>query len=32
MAELPLDVKNKVSHRGAAVREAVKYLRRKYNL
>jgi len=32
MAELSLDVKNKVSHRGAAVREAVKYLRRKYNL
>jgi len=27
MAELPLDVKNKVSHRGA-----VEYLRRKYNL
>jgi XTP/dITP diphosphohydrolase len=32
MAELPLEVKNKVSHRGAAVREAVKYLRSKYNL
>ena len=32
MAELPLDVKNKVSHRGEAAREAVKYLRRKYNL
>jgi len=32
MAELPLDVKNKVSHRGAAAREAVEYLRRKYNL
>jgi XTP/dITP diphosphohydrolase len=32
MAELPLEVKNKVSHRGAAAREAVKYLRRKYNL
>jgi len=32
MAELPLDVKNKVSHRGEAAREAVKLLRRKYNL
>jgi len=32
MAELPLEVKNKISHRGAAAREAVKYLRRKYNL
>ncbi len=32
MAELPLEVKNKVSHRGVAAREAVKYLRRKYNL
>ena len=32
MAELPLEVKNKVSHRGAAAREAVEYLRRKYNL
>ena len=32
MAELPLDVKNKVSHRGEAAREAVKYLRRKYKL
>lgn len=32
MAELPLDVKNKVSHRGAAAREAVEYLRRKYKL
>jgi len=32
MAELPLEVKNKVSHRGAAAREAAKYLRRKYNL
>jgi XTP/dITP diphosphohydrolase len=32
MAELPLDIKNKVSHRGEAAREAVKYLRRKYNL
>jgi len=32
MAELPLDVKNEVSHRGAAAREAVEYLRRKYKL
>jgi XTP/dITP diphosphohydrolase len=32
MAELPLDIKNRVSHRGEAVREAVKSLRRKYNL
>lgn len=32
MAELPLDIKNKVSHRGEAVREAVNLLRRKYNL
>ena len=32
MAELPLDVKNKVSHRGEAAREAVEYLRRKYKL
>jgi XTP/dITP diphosphohydrolase len=32
MAELPLDIKNKVSHRGEAAREAVKYLRRKYKL
>lgn len=32
MAELSLDVKNKVSHRGAAAREAIKLLRRKYNL
>jgi len=32
MAELPLEVKNKVSHRGAAAREAVEYLRRRYNL
>jgi len=32
MAELPLEVKNKVSHRGEAAREAVKFLRRKYNL
>jgi len=32
MAELPLDIKNKVSHRGEAAREAVNYLRRRYNL
>jgi XTP/dITP diphosphohydrolase len=32
MAELPLDIKNKVSHRGEAAREAVKSLRRKYRL
>jgi XTP/dITP diphosphohydrolase len=32
MAELPLDIKNKVSHRGEAVREVVNLLRRKYNL
>jgi len=32
MAELPLDIKNRVSHRGAAAREAVEYLRRKYKL
>jgi len=32
MAELPLDIKNRVSHRGKAAREAVKLLRRKYNL
>ena len=32
MAELPPDIKNKVSHRGEAAREAVKLLRRRYNL
>jgi XTP/dITP diphosphohydrolase len=32
MAELPLDIKNRVSHRGEAARGAVKSLRRKYNL
>jgi len=32
MAELPLEIKNKVSHRGAAAREAVEFLRRKYKL
>jgi XTP/dITP diphosphohydrolase len=32
MAELPLEVKNQVSHRGKAAREACQLLRRKYNL
>jgi len=32
MAELPLEIKNKVSHRGEAAREAIKSLRRRYNL
>jgi len=32
MAELPLDIKNKISHRGEAAREAIKRLRRKYKL
>ena len=32
MAELPPDIKNKVSHRGEAAQEAVKLLRRRYNL
>jgi XTP/dITP diphosphohydrolase len=32
MAELPLEVKNQVSHRGKAAREASQLLRRKYNL
>ena len=32
MAELPPDIKNKISHRGEAAREAVEYLRSKYNL
>ena len=32
MAELPLEVKNQVSHRGKAAREAIQLLRRKYNL
>jgi XTP/dITP diphosphohydrolase len=32
MAELPLEVKNKVSHRGQAARQAIQVLRRKYNL
>jgi XTP/dITP diphosphohydrolase len=30
MAELPLEEKNRVSHRGQAAREAIKLLRRKY--
>ena len=32
MAELPLEVKNQVSHRGKAARQAYWWLRRKYNL
>jgi XTP/dITP diphosphohydrolase len=32
MAELPLEVKNQVSHRGKAAREASQLLKRKYNL
>jgi XTP/dITP diphosphohydrolase len=32
MAELPLEVKNQVSHRGKATRQAIQWLRRKYNL
>jgi XTP/dITP diphosphohydrolase len=32
MAELPPDIKNRVSHRGEAAREAIKTVRRKYNL
>jgi XTP/dITP diphosphohydrolase len=32
MAELPLEVKNQVSHRGQAARQACQLLRRKYNL
>ncbi len=32
MAELPLEIKNQVSHRGKAAREACQLLRRKYNL
>jgi XTP/dITP diphosphohydrolase len=32
MAELPLEVKNQVSHRGKATRQAYQWLRRKYNL
>jgi len=32
MAELPLEIKNQVSHRGKAAREAIELLRRKYNL
>ena len=30
MAELPLEIKNQVSHRGQAARQAIKLLRRKY--
>jgi len=32
MAELPLELKNQVSHRGQAARQACQWLRRKYNL
>ncbi len=32
MAELPLEEKNKISHRGKAAKEACQLLRRKYNL
>jgi len=32
MAELPLEIKNQVSHRGQAARQACQLLRRKYNL
>ena len=32
MAELPLEIKNQVSHRGKAARKAYQWLRRKYNL
>ena len=32
MAELPLEIKNQVSHRGKAARQACRWLRRKYNL
>ena len=32
MAELPLAIKNQVSHRGKAARQAYQWLRRKYNL
>jgi XTP/dITP diphosphohydrolase len=32
MAELPLEAKNQISHRGKAAREARQLLRRKYNL
>lgn len=32
MAELPLEIKNQVSHRGQAARQACQWLRRKYNL
>lgn len=32
MAELPLELKNQISHRGQAGRQACQWLRRKYNL
>jgi len=32
MAELPLEIKNQVSHRGKAAKQACQLLRRKYNL
>jgi XTP/dITP diphosphohydrolase len=32
MAELPLEIKNQISHRGQAARQAYQWLRRKYNL
>ena len=32
MAELPLEIKNQISHRGQAARQACQLLRRKYNL
>jgi XTP/dITP diphosphohydrolase len=32
MAELPLEIKNQISHRGQAARQACQVLRRKYNL
>jgi len=32
MAELPLEIKNQISHRGQAARQACQWLRRKYNL
>jgi XTP/dITP diphosphohydrolase len=32
MAELPLEIKNQVSHRGKAARQAYQWLRREYNL
>jgi len=32
MAELPLEIKNQISHRGQVARQACQWLRRKYNL